>query len=237
LLVLIGILALAVVAWYYDYSYAGPGSDTKYDAIQKMVDDTNAKGVKEGGVVDSKLVQEVVGFAPTYVQQEKDYTVEWYCWWGKIPVLTTWKRYITVVYEGEPRHFINHHKNEPPPAESLPGYMPPAPPPGADAGATPPEMTGAPAMPGMPAGGGGRGGKKGNGAEPGEGSGESTKTGEGDAAIPKSDTPPSEDAPKATDKPAESEKPAEGASPKADDAPKSDAPKADAPKADDKPAQ
>src|SRR5262245_49221061 len=84
LLVLLGVLLLAVGAWYYDFSVAGPGSEQKYEAIQKMVDEKNAKGVKDGGVVLSKDVSDVVGFSPTYVQNEKDYTVEWYCWWGKI---------------------------------------------------------------------------------------------------------------------------------------------------------
>ena len=46
LIVLIGILALAVGAWYYDYSVASPGSDGKYKAVLEMVDVKNAKGVK-----------------------------------------------------------------------------------------------------------------------------------------------------------------------------------------------
>lgn len=122
-LVLFGILVLAVGAWYYDHSVAGPASDQKYDAILKMVDEKNAKGVKDGGIVTSKDVVDVVGFGPTYVEQKADHTIEWYCWWGKIPGLSTWKRYITVVYVGEPRRFNSHYKNEPPPQESLPSYF------------------------------------------------------------------------------------------------------------------
>jgi hypothetical protein len=123
MLVLFGILVLAVSAWYYDHSVAGPASDQKYDAILKMVDEKNAKAILDGGIVTSKDVSDVVGFGPTYVEQKADHTIEWYCWWGKIPGLSTWKRYITVIYVGEPRRFNSHYKNEPPPQESLPNYF------------------------------------------------------------------------------------------------------------------
>ncbi len=108
LLVLIGLLALAIGAWYYDYAFAGPGSDSKYEEVLKMADTKNAQGVDAGGVVMSKDVSDVIGFAPTFVEQGEHHTTEWYCWWGKIPVLSTWKRYITVVYVGEPRRFSSH---------------------------------------------------------------------------------------------------------------------------------
>jgi hypothetical protein len=123
LLVLVGLLSIVIGAWAYDYWVAGPGSEATYQKIQVMVDEMNAKGVRDGGVVRSEDVQKTVGFAPTWVEKKPDYVVEWYCWWGKIPVLSTWKRYITVVYVGEPPHFNTHHQNEPPPAEALPGYL------------------------------------------------------------------------------------------------------------------
>ena len=74
-------------------------------------------------MVKSEDVVATIGFAPTYVEQGKWHTTEWYCWWGKIPVLSTWKRYITVVYVGEPRRFSSHYLNEAPPEEALPGTL------------------------------------------------------------------------------------------------------------------
>ena len=121
LLVLLGLLAIVVGAWAYDYFVAAPGSENTYKKIQDMVDAKNAQGVRAGGVVRAKDVQDTVGFAPTWVEKKPDHTIEWYCWWGKIPVLSTWKRYITVVYVGDT--FNTHHQNEPPPAEALPGYL------------------------------------------------------------------------------------------------------------------
>jgi hypothetical protein len=225
LLVLIGVLALAVGAWFYDYSYAGPGSESKYEEIQKMVDEKNAKGVKDGGRISSKDVEAVVGFPATFVVEKPDYTVEWYCWWGKIPVLSTWKRYITVVYQGDPRHFNTHHKNEPPPEESLPGYQPPP--------SVTPEVGGQLAAPTIP------GGDLPGGMEGGAGPGKGKKSGGGEEAS-KGDTP-ADAAPAEGDKPAEAKteeakpeeaKPAEA---KPDETKPADEKPADAPKGDDKP--
>ena len=122
LIVLIGLLLLAVGGLAYDFFVAGPQSEKAYDDILKMYDAKNEKSISEGGIVKSDDVKQIVGFAPTYTQREKDHTVEWYCWWGKIPVLTTWKRYITVVY-GPSGTFVSHHKNEPPATESLGVYV------------------------------------------------------------------------------------------------------------------
>jgi hypothetical protein len=76
--------------------------------------------------VRSADVQKALGMAPTFVDEQDDYTVEYYCWFGKIPVLNTWKRYLTVVYVSDSRRYDAHYKNEKPPADSLPGYFAPA---------------------------------------------------------------------------------------------------------------
>lgn len=123
MLVLVGLLAIVVAAWYYDYSVAGPRSEEVYNNIQAMVDESNAKGVRDGGLVRAEDVQRVVGFAPTWVEKKPDHMVEWYCWWGKVPVLSTWKRYITVVYEGDPPHIRSHFKNELPSEEAKHGFI------------------------------------------------------------------------------------------------------------------
>jgi|GEM_PF-4746310 hypothetical protein len=200
-LVLLGILVLVVGAWYYDHSVAGPGSDQKYEAILKMADEKNAKGVKDGGVVTSKDVADVVGFGPTYVEQKADHTIEWYCWWGKIPGLSTWKRYITVVYVGEPRRFNSHYKNEPPPQEALPGYV--APPTGDVAGSetAPPEnLPGARGGPMRgPAAGTGDGAGK---SEPGKASDKPAEPASESGAAPKAEDQPKSEAKSTDDKPA-----------------------------------
>ena len=224
LIVLIGVLLLAVGGLAYDFFVAGPQSEKAYDDILKMYDAKNEKAINDGGIVKSDDVKQIVGFAPTYTQREKDYTVEWYCWWGKIPVLTTWKRYITVVY-GPSGTFVSHHKNEPPAAESLGVYTV--------------SKEGEGASTDMPAAesfdSAADGGAEG---KPGRGKGTDSKEGDVSEEKPAEDKPaedkPAEEKP-AEDKPAE-DKPAESKSeeaPKADDAPAAAEPKSNAePKSD-----
>jgi hypothetical protein len=206
LLILLGILVLAVGAYAYDHFVGAPNSEKAYDDIQNMVNQKNEQGIKDGGLVRTEDVQKVVGFGPTFVEQKPDYRVEWYCWWGQIPVLNTWKRYITVVYVGpEPRRYNTHYKNQRPPAEDLPGYEPPAQ--AAPAGGA----EGAPMAEPAP-----------DADAKGEKSGEE-KGEKGDAP------PPAADAPKAADAPTEGDKPADAA-PKAGDAPKEADKPAESPK-------
>ena len=208
LLILLALLALVIGMWYYDYAYAGPGSDKGHSDVQAMVEERNAKSATESDLVRSKDVQEVLKFGPTFTKSEKDHTVEYYCWWGPIPGLNTWKRYVTVLYVGnEPRRFQSVYLNQPPPAEDLPGYVPPMDP---NAVAVEPAMEGtepggeAPAEPSAEEG----GAKK-------KGKGRGGKAPEGDAPA---GVEPSADAP-TSDKPAESDKPAaeETDKPAADD--------------------
>jgi len=122
-LILLTILAAAIGAYTYDYLVAQPGSERAYQDVQALVDERNSAAANRAKPATSSDVQKLIGFAPTFTQVEANHTIEWYCWWGWIPGLNTWKRYVTVVYVGhEPRHVNSHHLNEAPPEESLPKY-------------------------------------------------------------------------------------------------------------------
>lgn len=129
LLVLLGLLAVAIGALAFDFFVAGPGAKAADDKIQKFVDDRNKMSVKDAAVVTSKDIRELLGMTPTAIEQhpEDNYEIEYYCWWGPVPVLNTRRQYISVVYYGskEPRRFSSHHRNERPPEEALP--IPPQP--------------------------------------------------------------------------------------------------------------
>jgi hypothetical protein len=221
--ILVLLLLVAIGMWYYDYSFAGPRSTQAHDEIQTFVDKKNEEGVsnnKGERVVRREDIKNLLGFAPTYTKKEKDYDVEYYCWWGPIPGLNTWKRYITVVYVGpEPRRYQTHHLNEPPPDEMLPGYIPPIPegavPGVAGMGGGAPPM-GPPAMgpPGMgPPGMKGKGGR-GRGAAPGEGDAPTTDTpGEGQPAT-EGEKPATEGEKPATEDEKPADPPKEGDTPK-----------------------
>jgi hypothetical protein len=115
LLILLAILAIVVGALGYDHLVAKPAWEAKYVEIQKMVDERNQQGIGKADLVRSKDIQAVVGFPPTYTEVGKDKTVEWYCWWGQVPVINKRRRFITVVYEGnEPRRYSSHHQEAPP---------------------------------------------------------------------------------------------------------------------------
>ncbi|MEX2175150.1 MAG: hypothetical protein WD872_12380 [Pirellulaceae bacterium] len=214
LLALLGLLAVVVGMYCYDYFVAEPESVQAHADIEALVIARNARGVGDNSdgensdLVRSKDMQKLLG-APTFTKEGEDYTIEYYCWWGQIPGLNTWKRYVTVLYEGEvPRRYESHYLNEAPPAQDMPGYVPPPSPEGT-VGAE--EMFG----PDGPLG----GGAAETTAEPAEGT----------PAESAEDKPAEETSPKpAEDKPAE-DKPAE-------DKPAEDKPAEDKP-AEDKPAE
>jgi hypothetical protein len=123
LYILLGLLAIVVGDYGYDYFVAKPGCEAADKKIQEFVDARNKLGVKEGALVTSTDIQKELGMQPTYVDRhdDKQYTVEYYCWWGKMPMLSKRRHFISVVYVGpsEPRRVSSHHREEPPP-EALP---------------------------------------------------------------------------------------------------------------------
>jgi hypothetical protein len=124
LFILLGLLAVVVGAYGYDYFVAKPACEAADKKIQEFVDARNKESVtsREGSLVTSADIQKELGMQPTYVEKhdDKQYTVEYYCWWGKMPLLSRRRHFISVVYVGnEPRRVSSHHREEPP-AEALP---------------------------------------------------------------------------------------------------------------------
>ena len=84
--ILLLVLALCIGALVYDYKVARPGSEAANAKIQSFVEHRNQMSVKEAGPVTSVDIQKELGRSPTWIEKEPTYTVEWYCWWGKIPL-------------------------------------------------------------------------------------------------------------------------------------------------------
>jgi hypothetical protein len=123
LVILLGLLAVVIGAYAYDFLVAMPGAKAGNDTIQAFVDEQNKLGVKEGSTVTPADIQQKLGMKPTkrIVNEKDDYEIEYYCWWGHVPVFNTRRHFISVVYLGkEPRRFSSHYLNEPPPDEALP---------------------------------------------------------------------------------------------------------------------
>lgn len=122
LIVLLGILIVAIGALGYDYYVAAPQCAEGDKNIHAMVEERNKQGVKDAALVTSPDVQKVLGRAPTLTKEnDKDnYTVEYYCFWGNVPLLNMRRHFIAVVYVGnKPRRYSSHYREEPP-AEAFP---------------------------------------------------------------------------------------------------------------------
>jgi hypothetical protein len=123
LIVLLGLLGLVIGAYAYDYGVARPAVDAAEKRVNDFVDARNRLGVKEGSPVTPDAVHKELGMKPTFVEKHPAdyYEVEYYCWWGHVPVINLRRHFLALVYVGdEPRRFSSHHKNEVPPAEALP---------------------------------------------------------------------------------------------------------------------
>jgi hypothetical protein len=123
LIVLLGLLGLAIGVFVYDYAGARPGVDAAEKKIGDFVDGRNRMSVADGGRVTPDEIHKLLGMKPTWVDKhDKDqYEVEYYCWWGPVPLFNMRRHYLSIVYVGdEPRRFSSHYKNEVPPVEALP---------------------------------------------------------------------------------------------------------------------
>jgi hypothetical protein len=123
LIVLLSVLAVSIGALAYDYLVARPGCEAAHKKIQDFVDARNKVGVKEGALVTADDLHKELGMQPTKSEShpKEKYTIEYYCWWGHVPLLNMRRHYIGVVYIGdEPRRFSSHYRNEQVPIEALP---------------------------------------------------------------------------------------------------------------------
>ena len=178
LIALLAILGLLVGALGYDQLVAAPAVVAANKRLEEEANKNNAVGFKgslsetekkeqlANSMLDAQDVRRILKKNPTSIDRFDGYAVEYYCWWGYIPVP---RQYVSVVYygTGDNLRYSTHYANQKPPEDSLPGYKPPvvegdgkdAPPPAGMAG----PMMGAPMGPGpgamMGKGGMGKGGK------------------------------------------------------------------------------
>lgn len=131
LAVLLVLLVIALGALAYDNLVAKPQCEEADKKIQEYVDEQNKKGVKDGSLVTPEKIHDLLKMQPTYVEKnDKDgYLVEYYCWWGKVPVINMRRHFIGVVYVGKENRFSSHHR-ERVPKEALPIIEETPPPPG-----------------------------------------------------------------------------------------------------------
>jgi len=129
LMILLGLLALVIGAYAYDYFVAKSACDAADKKIQAFVDTQNKKGIKDGNLVTDADVHKELGMQPTDVEKHdaEGYMVEYYRWWGHVPLINQRRHFISVVYIGPQHRFSSHHR-ENPPEEALPTADKPPPP-------------------------------------------------------------------------------------------------------------
>lgn len=117
MLILLGILAIVVGAYAHDYFVATPAAKKADEDLRQLVDERNAMGVKEGKLVVSQDVQDLLGKTPSKVIERPDSTVEVYRYWGG---MLPQRQYISVLFVGKDRHYHVHHLNMMPDEEDFP---------------------------------------------------------------------------------------------------------------------
>ena len=144
LVILLAILAVLAGALGFDYFLANRGATAAKEKLEDEVVKLNAMGfdpnltpeqkesLRDQRIVNPQKVHEILQRSPTYTEThgqntpepDDDHVIEYYCWWGPIPLLNK-RHYLSVVYFGkEPNlRYNTHYQNTNPPAESLPGFQ------------------------------------------------------------------------------------------------------------------
>src|SRR5205807_2810928 len=115
LVVLLGLLGLAICALVYDYAAAGPGLEAADKKLNEFADKENQLSVRDSSPITPERIHEALGMQPTFVEKhpEQHYMVEYYCWWGRVPLINLRRHFLALVYIGdETMRFNSHHKNE-----------------------------------------------------------------------------------------------------------------------------
>ena len=137
LIVLLSLLTVFGGALLYDWVIAPPRVKAAYDNLNDTVRAYNEFGLapeseksadgkggpvvgNKGGLLYRQDIQNILGMSPTKVEKFERYTIEHYCWWGRIPRKSN---FITVLYIGSPDkpHYSTHYANEMPEDEVIPG--------------------------------------------------------------------------------------------------------------------
>jgi hypothetical protein len=127
------LLAIIPAVLIYDFLIAKPAMVAAAKRLEVVVDKRLREGVEGGGRAKSADVQKAIGFPPTVTERRGDNVIEWYCWWGKVPLFSQRRRFLWVKYEGkEPQYVSTFDYDTSPdmtladpsaPSEPVPGKM------------------------------------------------------------------------------------------------------------------
>jgi hypothetical protein len=101
LLILLGVLGVLFVGLMVDMFVMRDAVNAAAARLNDAHVKINAKGINPGDeavFLTKSDIQDTIGFAPTYSEVQNDQLVEYYRWWGPIPLK---RRYIVVFYDDQ----------------------------------------------------------------------------------------------------------------------------------------
>jgi hypothetical protein len=124
LIVLLAVLLLIAVAAIYDMAIARPWAISSEKQITALIERRTRSSARDGGSITAAEVHQTIGGQPTWIERHPSdgYNVEYYCWWGHVPLINLRRHYLAIVYAGEGSQlvFSSHHLNQWPPRGALP---------------------------------------------------------------------------------------------------------------------
>lgn len=123
--ILLFILAICVAALGYDFMVAKPGSVAAHKKVEELNQKQNSHTATKTERITPAVVQRELGRKPTRVEKHPTHTIETYCWWGQMPLLSMRRHYMEAVYWGDEKspRLVALYLNERAPAESLPTIL------------------------------------------------------------------------------------------------------------------
>ena len=120
--ILLGVLVVAILMTLHHHFLAQPATEAAYKKIEDKFREQNAKGVStEGGKIDAGLltpkdIRELLGKQPWSIDEQPDYMIEYYWWYG-LPT----RNYVSVKYVGKKGawRFDTHELNKKPPQDDV----------------------------------------------------------------------------------------------------------------------
>lgn len=99
LAVLLALLAVAIGIVLVDTYQFKPAVEATGEKLTQAIDDRNKLSIEAAGkqpFTSPEEVQKIIGFQPTRKETVGKHLIEYYCWWGNLPIK---RRFIAVAYD------------------------------------------------------------------------------------------------------------------------------------------
>src|SRR5262249_51556475 len=100
LVVISGVFVLVVSAALYDFAIARTGVAAADRKINELVETRSRLRAADGGGITAEDIHRALERQPTWTDKNPrdGYDVEYYCWWGHVPLINLRRHYLAIVY-------------------------------------------------------------------------------------------------------------------------------------------